>query len=158
MNGRFIFTGIFWMRPTPILLSILKSIQTCLLQKLGLLFSAKALKSLTMKSLKFTKAICMKPCTTRQPCPLHDLIWTARDVNWRLHAVRRSPLQATLRMATHQPPFLELCHDKLTDADTPKEEMDEELAVIATQLAYAYQLQGYVEDAKEIYQSVIDLG
>lgn len=41
------------------------------------------------------------------------------------------------------------------DADTPQEEIDEELAVIATQLAYAYQLEGRVDDAMEIYQSVL---
>ena len=52
----------------------------------------------------------------------------------------------------------EVCHDRLTEADTPQEEIDEELAVIATQLAYTYQRQGRVDDAMEIYQSVIDSG
>ncbi|KAG2216271.1 hypothetical protein INT45_002916 [Circinella minor] len=51
-----------------------------------------------------------------------------------------------------------VCHDRLTEADTPQEEIDEELAVIATQLAYTYQQQGRIDDAMEIYQSVIDSG
>ncbi|KAI9495305.1 hypothetical protein BDB00DRAFT_814071 [Zychaea mexicana] len=51
-----------------------------------------------------------------------------------------------------------VCHDRLTEADMPQEEIDEELAVIATQLAYTYQRQGRVKDAMEIYQSVIDSG
>ncbi|KAI8150157.1 hypothetical protein BJV82DRAFT_662248 [Fennellomyces sp. T-0311] len=51
-----------------------------------------------------------------------------------------------------------VCHERLMDADTPQEEIDEELAVIATQLAYTYQRQGRLGDAMEIYQSVIDSG
>ncbi|KAI9270443.1 hypothetical protein BDA99DRAFT_501798 [Phascolomyces articulosus] len=51
-----------------------------------------------------------------------------------------------------------VCHDRLTEQDTPQEEIDEELAVIATQLAYTYQRQGRAEEAMEIYQSVIDSG
>lgn len=35
------------------------------------------------------------------------------------------------------------------------EEIDEELAVIATQLAYTYQLQNRLEEAMEIYESVV---
>lgn len=80
-----------------------------------------------------------------------------RDVHWKLHAVCASHVNYIYAKRLNTS-CLELCHDKLTDADASKEEMDEELAVIATQLAFAYQLQGCVKDAKEIYQSVIELG
>lgn len=36
------------------------------------------------------------------------------------------------------------------------EEHEEELAVISTQLAYTYQLQGRSEDAMKIYKQVVD--
>ncbi|KAI9321659.1 hypothetical protein BX666DRAFT_1904325 [Dichotomocladium elegans] len=47
------------------------------------------------------------------------------------------------------------CNDRLKEEDMSQEEIDEELAVIATQLAYTYQIQGRVEEAMEIYHSVL---
>ncbi|KAI8989360.1 hypothetical protein BDB01DRAFT_781522 [Pilobolus umbonatus] len=46
------------------------------------------------------------------------------------------------------------CNDK--SVGISQEELDEDLAIINTQLAYTYQLQGRVEEAKKIYQSVLD--
>lgn len=37
-----------------------------------------------------------------------------------------------------------------------QEEQEEELAVIATQLGYTYQLQGRTSEAIKIYQSVVN--
>ncbi|CAO3635911.1 unnamed protein product [Cunninghamella blakesleeana] len=49
------------------------------------------------------------------------------------------------------------CNERLREQDLPREEIDEELAVIATQLAYAYQLQGRIDEAKVIYEDVVTL-
>ncbi|CAO3612904.1 unnamed protein product [Cunninghamella echinulata] len=49
------------------------------------------------------------------------------------------------------------CNERLREQGLPREEIDEELAVIATQLAYAYQMQGRVDEAKVIYQDVVTL-
>ncbi|KAI9305739.1 hypothetical protein BJ944DRAFT_161177 [Cunninghamella echinulata] len=49
------------------------------------------------------------------------------------------------------------CSERLREQGLPREEIDEELAVIATQLAYAYQMQGRVDEAKVIYQDVVTL-
>ncbi|KAG0170994.1 hypothetical protein DFQ28_001350 [Apophysomyces sp. BC1034] len=45
--------------------------------------------------------------------------------------------------------------EKARRTDMSHEEIDEELAVIATQLAYTYQLQGRLDEAMEIYESVV---
>lgn len=49
---------------------------------------------------------------------------------------------------------LEQCKDR--SQGMSQEEHEEELAVISTQLAYTYQLQGRTEDALKIYKQVID--
>ncbi|ORY95441.1 hypothetical protein BCR43DRAFT_557592 [Syncephalastrum racemosum] len=71
-----------------------------------------------------------------------------------LHLARSDLDEARKQLETAR----KTCHEKLTEADTPQEEIDEELAVIATQLAYTYQMQGRLDDAMEIYQSVLDSG
>ncbi|KAI8381198.1 uncharacterized protein BYT42DRAFT_604206 [Radiomyces spectabilis] len=47
------------------------------------------------------------------------------------------------------------CSEKMTEAGMSREEIDEELAAIAAQLAYTYQLQGRTDEATEIYESVL---
>ncbi|KAF7726038.1 Signal recognition particle core component [Apophysomyces ossiformis] len=47
------------------------------------------------------------------------------------------------------------CNARLAGSDMSHEEIDEELAIIATQLAYTYQLQGRLDEAMEIYESVL---
>ncbi|KAL0076431.1 hypothetical protein J3Q64DRAFT_1771746 [Phycomyces blakesleeanus] len=48
------------------------------------------------------------------------------------------------------------CNERMTEAGLSHEEIDEELAVIAAQLAYTYQVQGRTEEAKELYESVLN--
>ncbi|KAI8336515.1 hypothetical protein BC941DRAFT_354083 [Chlamydoabsidia padenii] len=48
------------------------------------------------------------------------------------------------------------CNDRLKQQDVAQDEVDEDLAVIATQLAYTYQVQGRINEAKVIYQDVVD--
>ncbi|KAI9022255.1 hypothetical protein CLU79DRAFT_751852 [Phycomyces nitens] len=48
------------------------------------------------------------------------------------------------------------CNERMTEAGLSHEEIDEELAVIAAQLAYTHQLQGRTEEAKELYESVLN--
>ncbi|CAO3591785.1 unnamed protein product [Absidia cylindrospora] len=47
------------------------------------------------------------------------------------------------------------CNERLKGQDVAQDEVDEELAVIATQLAYTYQVQGRVKEAMDIYQDVV---
>ncbi|KAI8100095.1 uncharacterized protein BX664DRAFT_33544 [Halteromyces radiatus] len=47
------------------------------------------------------------------------------------------------------------CNDRLKDQDMAHDELDDELAVIATQLAYTYQTQGRVKEAMDIYQDIV---
>lgn len=50
----------------------------------------------------------------------------------------------------------EQCNERSKLQDVAQEEVDEDLAVIATQLAYTYQVQGRTKEALTIYQDVVN--
>jgi signal recognition particle subunit SRP72 len=50
--------------------------------------------------------------------------------------------------------YIEQCSDR--SQGMSKEEQEEELAVIATQLGYTYQLQGRISDAMNIYKQLLN--
>ncbi|ORX59024.1 hypothetical protein DM01DRAFT_1333615 [Hesseltinella vesiculosa] len=49
----------------------------------------------------------------------------------------------------------EQCTERLREQGVSQGEIDEELAIMTTQLAYAYQIQGQVDRAKETYQDIV---